>query len=752
MPTGSLALLQVQWQAVPAGVLVLLLAIAGCGFWAGLASRRRVVGALLVCLAGMAAGVLTPYVSLYLPTADLGLPLVILAVSVLVALRWPATPLVPAGMMLAVGVLVGLRLPFTWEVETWAGFACGTLIAAALGVGLTAMVKRPSAAPSAAHSVPALQNPLAGGKPPDSAPHAAATPVKNGPARSAKPAPRKTVDQALRPMRLGFFWTGLFSAFVNLLMLVSPVFMMVVFDRVLSSQRVETLYFLTLIALVAFVAYGALEWLRGKVLARTGAWLEDTLARRTLLAALFARLRGTPGTGQAVRDLQQVRTFLSAPSMFPFFDAPWIPIFLAALWLLHPWIGIFATTMAVILLVIALIGELSTRKHQARTLEQVVIAQRQVDAAIDQSEAVTALGMRQPLADRWDEARHEASEMQRGLNERSALVTGIAKGLRQMVQVGILALGAWLVLQGQLTAGGMIAGSILLGRALAPIDQSITAWRGFTTARQAWQRLKSVLLQVPDRADPMPLPAPKGWVGVENVGYRPPSAAAADAFLLHGISFALRGGEAMGIVGPSGAGKSTLCRMIAGLYPPTMGKVTFDGASIDQWDPDVLGAHIGYLPQDVGLPPATVAETISRLRDAQPEMVIDAARKAGAHELIVSLPGGYDTPVGAGGVPLSGGQRQRIGLARALFGNPSLVILDEAAAHLDQEGEGALQRAIVDLKARKTTVIMIAHRPSLVRHMDKLLVLQQGGMTRFGNRKEVLAAITPQAVPARTGT
>lgn len=570
--------------------------------------------------------------------------------------------------------------------------------------------------------------------------------------------PSKTADNeqafenAVRPMKQAFVWTAFFSAFVNLLMLVSPIFMMVVFDRVLSSQRVETLILLTVIAVVAFVAYGFLEWVRGRILARAGAWLEDTLAKPTLMAALAARLRGTPGTGQGVRDLQQVRNFVSAPTLFPFFDAPWTPIFLAVLWLLHPWIGIFATTMAVILFIIGLIGELTTRRHQAKTLERVMIAQRQVDAAIEQSEAVTALGMRQPLAERWDHARHEASEMQRSLNERSAMVTGTAKGLRQMVQVGILALGAYLVLQAQLTPGGMIAASILLGRALAPIDQSITAWRGFMTARLAWRRLKPLLIDGPSEAQKLPLPAPKGRIDVTQLAYRPPGAMSVDAFLLQGISFGLNPGDALGIVGPSGAGKSTLCRVVAGLYVPTMGTVKLDGASLDQWDPDKLGTYIGYLPQDVGLPPATVAETIARLSQAEPEKVVEAATRAGAHELILALPAGYETPIGAGGVPLSGGQRQRIGLARALFGAPAVVILDEAAAHLDQEGELALQRAIQGLKERNATVLLIAHRPSLVRYMDKLLVLQQGRMTKFGGRDEVLAEITPKAVPLRTGT
>ncbi|MEM7445366.1 MAG: type I secretion system permease/ATPase [Pseudomonadota bacterium] len=568
--------------------------------------------------------------------------------------------------------------------------------------------------------------------------------------------PKKTdselaFEKSVRPLRTGFIWTGFFSAFVNLLMLVSPIFMMQMFDRVLASGRVETLLLLTLVALVAFIVYGILEWVRGRILARVGAWLEDTLAQPTLLAALAARLRGTPGTGQAVRDLQQVRTFLSAPTLFPFFDAPWTPIFLAALWLLHPYVGAFATIMAAILFVIGLIGELSTRKHQARAQERMLVAQQQVDAAIDQSEAITALGMRQPLSQRWNAARSEASILQRGLNERGAMITGTAKGLRQMVQIGILALGAWLVLQGQLTPGGMIAASILLGRALAPIDQSITAWRGFSTARLAWRRLKKMLSEAPNTKDLLPLPDPRGRIEAKQVGYRPASATTVDSFLLHGVSFAVEPGEALGIVGPSGAGKSTLCRVVAGLYPPTLGMVTLDGASLDQWDPDRLGAHLGYLPQDVGLPPATVAETISRLGEANSEEVINAAMLAGAHELIVSLPAGYETPIGAGGIPLSGGQRQRIGLARALFGEPAVVILDEAAAHLDQEGEQALQRAILSLKERKATVLMIAHRPSLVRHMDKLLVLQDGRVTKFGGRDEVLAAITPAAVPLRTG-
>ena len=382
-------------------------------------------------------------------------------------------------------------------------------------------------------------------------------------------------------------------------------------------------------------------------------------------------------------------------------------------------------------------------------LEQTLAAQRQADAAIDQAEAVTALGMRQALIGRWNGARHEASGLQVGVGERSVLVTAWAKALRQIVQVGILGLGAWLVLIGELTPGGMIAGSILLGRALAPIDQAISAWRTFMTVRLAWRRLDKLLADTPTEPPPLPLPKPEGRLVVSQLGYRAPGADTADKFLLQGINFGLDAGDALGVIGPSGAGKSTLCRLLTGLHAPTLGDVRLDGASLEQWDIYKLGAHLGYLPQDVGLPPATVAETIARLGEAEPEAVIGAAKLAQAHELILGLPKGYETPIGAGGVPLSGGQRQRVGLARALFGDPSLLILDEAAAHLDLEGETALQNAIKSLKERNATVILIAHRPSLVRHMDKLLVLQKGRMSQFGPRDEVLEKIAPAAVPLR---
>ncbi|MEO1197807.1 MAG: type I secretion system permease/ATPase [Pseudomonadota bacterium] len=561
--------------------------------------------------------------------------------------------------------------------------------------------------------------------------------------------PSFSLSKEASPLMRGFFWTGLFSAAVNLLMLVSPLFMMQVFDRVLSSGRVETLVLLGVIAVVAFICYGFMEWVRGRLMARLGAWLEDRLAQPTLMAGLRARLRGVPGTGQGVRDLQQVRGFLSSPGIFPFFDAPWVPIFIITLWILHPAIGIFATVTAVLLFALAIAGDLITRKPQAKVLEQTLAAQRQADAAIDQAEAVTALGMRPALVRRWNAVRHEASDEQIGVGERGTMVTAWAKALRQIVQVGILGLGAWLVLIGQLTPGGMIAGSILLGRALAPIDQAISAWRTFMTVRLAWRRLDKLLADTPTEPPPLPLPKPQGSLVVSQLGFRAPGANAADKFLLQGVSFGLEPGDALGVIGPSGAGKSTLCRLITGLHAPTLGDVRLDGASLEQWDIDKLGVHLGYLPQDVGLPPATVAETIARLAEAPPEAVIAAAQLAQAHDMILGLPKGYDTPIGAGGVPLSGGQRQRVGLARALFGEPSLVVLDEAAAHLDLEGETALQQAIRGLKERGATVILIAHRPSLVRHMDKLLVLQKGRMTQFGPRDEVLEKIAPAAVPLR---
>jgi PrtD family type I secretion system ABC transporter len=561
--------------------------------------------------------------------------------------------------------------------------------------------------------------------------------------------PSFSLAKEASPLMRGFLWTGLFSAAVNLLMLVSPLFMMQVFDRVLSSGHIETLLLLGLIAIVAFICFGFMEWVRGRLMARLGAWLEDKLAVPTLTAGLRARLRGVPGSGQGVRDLQQVRGFLGSPGIFPFFDAPWVPVFIVTLWLLNPIIGLFATIVAIILFGLAITGDLVTRKPQAKVLEQTLAAQRQADAAIDQAEAVTALGMRQALIGRWNGARHEASGLQVGVGERSVLVTAWAKALRQIVQVGILGLGAWLVLIGELTPGGMIAGSILLGRALAPIDQAISAWRTFMTVRLAWRRLDKLLADTPTEPPPLPLPKPEGRLVVSQLGYRAPGADTADKFLLQGINFGLDAGDALGVIGPSGAGKSTLCRLLTGLHAPTLGDVRLDGASLEQWDIYKLGAHLGYLPQDVGLPPATVAETIARLGEAEPEAVIGAAKLAQAHELILGLPKGYETPIGAGGVPLSGGQRQRVGLARALFGDPSLLILDEAAAHLDLEGETALQNAIKSLKERNATVILIAHRPSLVRHMDKLLVLQKGRMSQFGPRDEVLEKIAPAAVPLR---
>ena len=441
--------------------------------------------------------------------------------------------------------------------------------------------------------------------------------------------------------------------------------------------------------------------------------------------------------GQGLRDLTQLRQTLSGPALTAIFDAPWLPIALGLVWLLHPELGYFGLVSAILLGVLAVTGDLVARRRLKDANVITPRAQRQVEALGRQREVVTAMGLLPHLQARFARLHDQVLILQQRASERGGMVSGVARSARLMIQAGVMGLGALLVLKGELTSGGMIASSILLSRALAPIEQMLAGWRSLVQASECWQRLRVLLAHAPAGKDALPLPPPAGAVTLDRVTYtvdeRP---------ILKPTSLAIEPGEFIGVVGPSGAGKSTLCRLLIGVLKPSSGIVRLDGVDIATQSRSVLGPHVGYLPQHTGLFAATVAENIARLApDPDPEGVVDAAKAAGIHDLILRLPKGYDTPLGDDGAPLSAGQRQRIGLARTIYGDPRLVILDEPNAHLDGAGETALANTLMTLKERRATVVLVTHRLNILRHADRVMVIENGEVARFGPRDAILGEL-----------
>lgn len=545
-----------------------------------------------------------------------------------------------------------------------------------------------------------------------------------------------TIESAVSNCRRALRWLLLFSLGINLLILASPIYMMQVFDRVLSSGRLETLLLLTVIAGIAVFAMGLIETARTQFLVRVGIWLERSLSVDVITSALAMRLIGGVGSVQPLRDLGALRSTLASPGFNAIIDAPWVPVFIVIIWLMHPALGLIALGAAIALFIVGLLNELTCRAVLGRAGQLSIAATQSVGAALRNAEAVRAMGMLPAVLERYDRANFESLSAHQHAADRGAAFTGLSRSLRFFVQILILGGGAWLVLEGELTSGGMIAASILLGRALAPVEQSIGAWKQLVAARDAWQRLRRLMAEVPRQPEGMPLPEPVGAVACEQVTFVPPGGKRP---ILRGVSFQLDPGEVLGVIGLSGAGKSTLCKVITGSWKPTRGRAMLDGADIHSWRPEELGPHLGYLPQDVELFTGTVAENIARLSpDPDSEGVVEAARLAGAHEMILSLPAGYDTEIGEGGRFLSGGQRQRIGLARAFYGKPRLIVLDEPNANLDPPGEKALVEAILNAKRWGAAVILVAHHPGILRSTDKIMLMREGQVEALGHRDEII--------------
>jgi len=538
-----------------------------------------------------------------------------------------------------------------------------------------------------------------------------------------------------------FLYAGLFSLAINLLLLVPPLYMLQVFDRVLASRSGETLLVLTIAAVTALVIMALLEVLRARLLAAAGAALDQSLGPRVLdgLLAQTARLSGGAYLN-GLRDVNTLRSFLGGAGLTALFDAPWLPVFLLVIFLFHPVLGIVALVGGVAMVSLAVLNERLTRAPIARSQAEARRAGRFIDANVRNAEVVSALGMLPAVTQRWARLNDAALAEQMRASRIGGAFTGWTKFARQFIQMAMLATGAFLVVAQDATAGVMIATTILLGRALAPVEALVAGWRSLVEARNAWRRLSELLGASPRAEGRTELPAPAGQVELEGVAFR-----LADKVILRGVSFKLAAGEALGLIGPSASGKSTLARLIVGVWKAGGGVVRLDGADVAAWPREKLGPHLGYLPQDVELFGGTVSENIARMGTPDAAEVVRAAQRAHVHDLILRLPKGYDTEIGENGQSLSPGQRQRIGLARALYGNPRLVVLDEPNANLDHEGEEALQRTLDVLKADGVTAVVIAHRPSLLRNVDKMLVLNDGAVASFGPRAEVMARVTRQA-------
>lgn len=534
-----------------------------------------------------------------------------------------------------------------------------------------------------------------------------------------------------------------FSLFINLLMLTGPLYMLQVYDRVLASQSVPTLVALTGLVAGLYLTLGLLDWIRASLFAEAGSRFEEQLGARASEAAIDANLRD-PGaqTERPIRDLRALRKFFTTPALNVIFDAPFSPMFFIVLFMLHWSFGLWALFGAGVLLGIGLLNQRTSSGVMAEAEEKERSASLQAIEMVRSAEVMDAMGMRSALKSRWWQQFEGADQAITRSSKRLAAFTAGTKAFRLFMQSAILGIGAYLSIIQLSTPGAMVAASIIMGRAIAPIEQFVGQWRSIVSARAAWESLKMYLEHTPEHEDSMALPPIKGELSVENVFAGPPGSKAP---LLRGLNFQLKAGELLGILGPSAAGKSTLARVLTGIWPTFSGTVRLDGADIHAWAREELGPQIGYLPQQVDLLSGTIRDNIARFNaDADPQGVIAAAQKAGCHELILRLPDGYDSQIGPGGAYLSAGQRQRVGLARALYGDPNFIVLDEPNANLDRPGDIALDHAIIALKQRSATMIIIAHRPEAIKHCDKLLALKDGSIVAFGPRDEVLQKIMPK--------
>ncbi|QBC44044.1 type I secretion system permease/ATPase [Iodobacter fluviatilis] len=553
--------------------------------------------------------------------------------------------------------------------------------------------------------------------------------------------PRSELAIVLHSLRQHFWVAGLFSFFINLLMLVPSIYMLQVYDRVLASRNETTLVMITVITLGLYALMSLLEMVRSRLLVRISSKLDSQLNARVFTAAFERNLRaGNSDAGLALADLNNIRQFLTGQGLFAFFDAPWAPIYLAVLFMLGSLLGWLAVVGAVLLTGLAYITELVSKKPIAEAGTHSNLATRFANNNLRNAEVIEAMGMLDGLMQRWYKHHGKFLALQGEASDKAGGISAITKFTRISLQSLILGAGALLVIEGSTTPGAMIAGSILMGRALAPIELAIGTWKQFISVRSAYSRLQELIATFPARPVGMSLPRPSGQLLVDNVSAMIPGT---QNMVINGMNFGMAAGQILGIVGPSASGKSSLARLIVGIWPTVMGKVRLDGVDVYTWNKAELGPHMGYLPQDVELFSGTIAENIARFGEIDSEKVVAAAQMADVHEMILRLPKGYDTAIGEGGSGLSGGQRQRIGLARALYGNPSLIVLDEPNANLDELGERALVQGIIKAKEAGATIVLITHRTHVLAVVDLLLVMNEGTLRYYGPRDQVLAALNP---------
>ena len=549
--------------------------------------------------------------------------------------------------------------------------------------------------------------------------------------------------EALKETKRYFIYAGIFSAAVNLLQLAPVIYMLQVYDRVMSSGSLTTLGSLTLILIALLIAMGGFEWVRTMILISASNKIETSLRKRVSDASFKRALLGGGG-GQAVSDLSSLRQFLTGNGLFAFFDAPWFPIYVGIMFMFHPWFGVSAIFAGIVMVALAYANEKATSKklQEANALSGRVTAQ--LNGTLRNAEVIAAMGMNEAIRDRQEKSSDEVLRLQTDASKRAGVISNFSKSFRMIMQSLLLGLGALLALRQEISPGMVIAGSLLLGRALAPIDMLVGTWKGFAVARAQYDRLGQLLTNIPEEIDTMSLPAPTGVLTTEQVVVVPPGARVA---AVKGVTIQLEAGEALGIVGPSASGKSSLARALLGIWPAYSGKVRLDGADIGAWNRGELGPYIGYLPQDIELFDGTISENICRFGEKDAGKIVQAAQLAGVHDLILHLPNGYDTVIGGAGGVLSGGQRQRVGLARAVYGSPRFMVLDEPNSNLDDQGEKELVQALNRVKESGCTVVVITHRTMVLQCVDKILVMKEGAAVAFGPKDEVLASLMSPPKP-----
>ena len=568
---------------------------------------------------------------------------------------------------------------------------------------------------------------------------------------------KNTLITTLEKCKPVFWIVFAFSFGVNILMLITPLYSLQVLDRVLGSQNQETLIWLSLIMVVLYFALHLIQVARSFSLIKLGEWLDNNLSPDLFMNSIRSAAVKASGSGaQNLRDLQTVKQFLTSVGINTLFDAPWSIIYIAVLFSIHPWMGWLSIVGSILLFVLAIFNAMATNSKLNEANDFSVRSMHQSDISTRNAEVVEAMGMMTAVTNRWQKFQQKSLELITVASYRNGIISNISRFIRAMIQLLVTGLSAYLIIttNGEMTMGGMIASGIIMGRALSPFDNAIEIWKQISSSLKSYDRLKQAYVRISDRQESMQMPIPQGFLSVENVYFSPsaapssPASPAPTQYTLKGVSFALEPGEILAIVGPSAAGKSSIAKLLVGVWKPLQGSVRLDGADVFTWNREDFGNHVGYLPQDIELFSGSIKDNISRLKEnADPATIVEAAQMTGAHDLILRFKNGYETDIGVGGANLSGGQRQRIGLARAFFGNPKLVILDEPNANLDELGEQALVGAINQAKEKKITTIIISHRPSILSSVDKILILQDGMVAAFGTRDEIIAKISRPATP-----